>query len=84
MNFHEENSDVRKVVFSTFCTFRPKECITGNNSSSHYFRVYHYHQNAKLRVAAVNKSLSYKDFMALLVCDITNEEYMLKQCGDCP
>ena len=78
VNFHEENSDLRKVGFSTFCTFRLQECVMVNNSESHIICVCPHHQSAKIMVTAVNKSLYYADLMTLLVCDITNEECMLK------
>lgn len=35
-------------------------------------------------VVVVSKSLNYKKLMALLVCGITNEEYVLKRWDDCP
>lgn len=38
----------------------------------------------KVLVAAANKSLYYKDLMALHVCNITYEKCMLKWCNDCP
>lgn len=38
-----------------------------------------HHQNVKLMVVVVSKSLNYKKLMALLVCGITNEEYVLKR-----
>ena len=84
MNFYEENLDVRNVGFYTLCTFRPKERITINNSGSHNVFVRPHHQNAKLVVAAVNRSLYYKDLIALLVYDITNCESMLQRCDCCP
>lgn len=38
-----------------------------------------HHKNVTLMVVVVSKSLSYKKLMALLTCDITNEEYVLKR-----
>ena len=43
-----------------------------------------HHKNVTLMVVVVSKSLSYKKLMALLTCDITNEEYVLKRWDDCP
>lgn len=40
------------------------------------------HRNAERMVATVNKALYYKDVMALLIYNITNEECMLERCDD--
>ena len=48
------------------------------------FCVCFHHQNVKLMEVVVRKSLNYKKLMALLVCDSTNEECMLKRLDDCP
>ena len=82
--FQEENPDLKKTGLSTFCSLRPKECITVNSNGSHNVCVCAQHQNVKLMVSAIRKEYHYKELIAMLVCDVANEVCMLKRCVNCP
>ena len=55
-----ENPDV-KVGFSTFAMLRPKWRVPGGSSGTHNVCVCTYHQNEKLMISCIDRSLDYKE-----------------------
>ena len=43
-----------------------------------------YHQNVKLMLGCIDRSLDYKEVLKFCVCDVNNENCMLHHCDDCP
>ena len=58
--------------------------MTVGSSGSHSVCVCTIHQNVKLMLAAVHRSLSYRDMIAMCVCDINSKDCMLHHCDNCP
>ena len=50
-----------KVRFSTFAMLRPKWCVPGGSSGTHNVCVCTYHQNEKLMISCIDRSLDYKE-----------------------
>lgn len=82
-HFTTENPGV-KVGFSTFATLRPKWCVPVGASGTRNVCVCTYHQNVKLMLSCIDKSLDYKELLKLCVCDVNNENCMLHHCDSCP
>ena len=55
-----ENPTV-KVGFSTFAMIQPKWCVPGGSSGTHNVCVCTYHQNEKLMISCIDRSLDYKE-----------------------
>ena len=72
------------VGFSIFASLRPKWCILAGAAGTHSVCVCVKHQNPKLMLAALDKTLSIDDVIELAVCDISKEECMLGRCQQCP
>ena len=74
-----------KVGFSSFCSLRPKHCILAGSSGTHSVCVCTYHQNPKLQLMAIGEpSLTLQQVMEKAVCNIGNENCMLRNCQACP
>ena len=73
-----------KVEFSAFAMVRPKWYVPVVSSVTHSVRVYTYHQNVKLMLSCIDRSLDYKEVLKFCVCDVNNENCMLHHCDDCP
>jgi len=70
--------------FSTFCSLRPKSCVTVGSSGSHSVCVCEQHQNAKLLLAALPGPLHYKELLNIMVCSVEERQCMLRECDMCP
>ena len=73
-----------KIGFSKFCTLWPKWRVLASSSGSHSVCVFVIHQNVFLMVDAMNNDRTYKDSMAMIVCDLENKTCMLHGCSNCP
>ena len=80
------NQDLKtvKIGFSKFCGFRPKWCVSVGESGTHSVCVCTHHQNSILLVNAIQWKFTYKDLMAILVCDIGRNECMIHRCAEYP
>ena len=70
--------------FSYFASLRPKESVLAGGTGSHTVCVYSQHQNIKLKLKAVDNSLSRREIMTQSVCQTEYKKYMLHECSDCP
>ena len=83
MSYKDCSPDIQ-ISYSKFASFRPKWFILPGASGTHFICVYHYHQNEKLLVDALNIGETYKDLLSKTICLVENKECMLAQCDDCP
>ena len=81
--FKEQNPEL-KIGFSKFCALRLKWCVTAGLSGTHSVCVCTIHQNAKLLVDAIEMSHTYKELIAMIVCDCDNKTCMVHRCKKCP
>ena len=73
-----------KIGYSKFCTLRPKHCILADANGTHSVCVCCIHQNFNLLLRATGTSISYKNFISKIVCNIENKECMYGLCKSCP
>ena len=71
----QQNADI-KLDFGKFCTLRPKWCVSAGASGTHNVCVCTMHQNTILLLHAAHIEETYKDLIALVVCDLENKECM--------
>ena len=84
VQFKKDYEDIH-VGFSTFCSLRPKHCILAGAGGTHSVCVCTYHQNPKLQLNAIGeKGLCLQDVMAKAVCNLDEEECMMRRCKSCP
>ena len=81
--FKSEHPDV-KIGFSSFALLGPKWCIPVGAAGTHNVCVCTYHQNVKLMLSTVDRSLNYREVLKLCVCDVSNPDCMLNHCDSCP
>ena len=81
-HFVTENPAV-KVGFSAFAMLQPKWCVPVGSSGTHNVCICTYHQNVKLMLSFIDRSLDYKEVLKLCMCE-NNENCMLHHCDDCP
>src|SRR5258705_1849904 len=81
---YKEKFPEDKVGFSKFCVLRPKWCITADSPGTHSVCVCTYHQNVKLMLQGVSKSMDYHDLIKKIVCSTDSVESMLERCPNCP
>ena len=74
--FKEQNADI-KLGFSKFCTLPSKWCVSAGASETHNVCVCTMHQNTILLLHAAHTGETYKELIALAVCDLENKECML-------
>ena len=82
--YEQHFKDQRKPGFSIFASVRPKECASAGVPVTHTICVCPIHQNVKLKLAAINKSISYRVIINECVCSIDSSDCMLHRCKDCP
>ena len=82
-NFKVKYPD-NKIGFSSFASLRPKWCVLAGSAGTHTVCVCTYHENVKLKLAGLNKSLDYKNVMANAVCDQNSKDCMFHECNNCP
>ena len=71
-----------KIGLTRFYELRPKWCVTPGASGTHKVCVCVHHENAKLLGVACGSS--YRDLLALVVCDTTDKMCMVHRCENCP
>ena len=71
-----------KIGLTKFCTLRPKYCVLPGSSGTHNVCVCCIHQNALLLAEACGTT--YKDLMAMLVCNLSDKMCMVHRCSTCP
>lgn len=81
--FKKQNKEI-KIGFSKFCTLRPKWCVSAGASGTHSVCVCTIHQNVVLLLHAAQLEETYKDLIALTVCNTNNKDCMLQRCTECP
>lgn len=69
---------------SYFASLKPRECVHAGDPGTHTICVCEYHENVKLKLAAVSNELHYRDLMELVVCSVENSDCMLHRCSNCP
>lgn len=70
--------------FSHFASLVPDEIIYAGDPGSHNICVCIEHENIRLKLAALNKNINYRDLIAAAVCDTDSIACMLHQCNKCP
>ena len=84
VQFKKDYEDIH-VGFSTFCNLQPKHCILAVAVGTHSLCICAYHQNPKLQLNAIGeKGLCLQDVMAKAVCNLDEEECMMRRCKSCP
>nr|XP_039263360.1 uncharacterized protein LOC120339324 [Styela clava] len=73
-----------KIGFSTFCTLRPKWCMSVSSPGMHRVCVCTIHQNVILLLRAAQIKETYSDIIKMTVCSLSNRQCMLGQCDKCP
>ena len=81
--YKQQNADI-KLGFSKFCTLCPKWCDSAGASGTHNVCVCTMHQNTILLLHAAHIEETYKELIALAVCDMENKECMLQRYLNCP
>lgn len=79
----------RKIGFSTFASFRPKECVLAfDKSGTHSVCVCTYHRNVKLIYKPHKKmfcdTADYRDLITKMICASPSENCHLNLCSECP
>ncbi|KZS09833.1 Cc8L18.2-like protein [Daphnia magna] len=75
---------LRAFGLSVFASLRPPNVITVGSSGTHSVCVCVYHQNVKLRLAAIHIIDERYYFMDKLVCNVYNKDCMMTRCASCP
>ncbi|EFX71980.1 hypothetical protein DAPPUDRAFT_111192 [Daphnia pulex] len=75
---------LRAFGLSVFESLRPPNVITVGSSGTHSVCVCVYHQNVKLRLAAIHITDERYHFMDKLVCNVYNKDCMMTRCASCP
>ena len=73
-----------KIGFSKFCNLQPKWCVIAGSSRTHSVCVRTTHQNTTLLVVTLNWEATYRDLVNKVVCDPSNQEFMIHCCTNCP
>lgn len=77
------NTNIR-IGFSKFASLRPEWCVLAGASGTHTVCVCIYHQNVKLKVAALKQQdIKYRNLMEMTVCN-SDKKCMLRYCSECP
>lgn len=84
------------IGFSTFCQYRPEECILPDDSKGiHNVCVCVYHQNVKLLLDGLHALIiklklkediptTYKEIFNIILCENPTEACRYDECFDCP
>lgn len=84
-NFLQDYSGNEKIPkLSHFASLVPEEVIYAGDAGSHNICVCVDHENMKLKLFALNKSINYRDLIAAAVCDSDDIDCMLHRCDKCP
>ncbi|KAJ8666515.1 hypothetical protein QAD02_008177 [Eretmocerus hayati] len=84
-NWKKENSHLPKLPGLTFFqSLRPTECVSAGDPGTHTICVCTEHQKVKLKVYALGASLTYRDVMEKVVCNVEDGGCMLRRCKKCP
>ncbi|KAG1648960.1 Cytochrome P450 9e2 [Nymphon striatum] len=83
-DYYKERNPNTKIGFSKFCSLRPNWCIVAGSSGTHSVCVCTYHQNTILLLSAIKWEVTYKDLIAMVVCDPLSNECMIHRCKQCP
>lgn len=81
---YKEKYPEDQIGFTKFCLLRPKQCVLPGASGTHSICVCVEHQNFKLLLSAVGTSLSYKDVIAEIVCNVDSRDCIFRTCSSCP
>lgn len=63
---------------------QPPECIFAEAPGTHNICVCPEHENLRLKLYKLPKSLKYKELMNASVCNSDNLDCMLHRCKNCP
>ncbi|XP_058789571.1 uncharacterized protein LOC131663272 [Phymastichus coffea] len=67
-----------------FCQLQPPYCFFAGEPGTHNICVCSTHDNVKLKTAAVNPKISYREAIAASVCSTNNKCCMFRKCNSCP
>ena len=81
--FKVDNPDVQ-IGRSMFFSLRPKQCVTVSAPGAHNVCICTQHQNVNLMAKSSMTGKDYKEFMAMVICDLQNKDCMLHGCPSCP
>ena len=71
-------------LFSKFCSFLPKWCVTVGSSGTYSVCVCVTYQNAILLLDAIDMNKKYTDLMDMIVCDWETKQCIIQRCEKCP
>uniref|UniRef100_A0ABD2WZ08 Uncharacterized protein n=1 Tax=Trichogramma kaykai TaxID=54128 RepID=A0ABD2WZ08_9HYME len=81
-NEYEGNEELPS--FSYFYSLHPEQCIHTGDPGSRNICVCGQHQNVKLKLLALSRKLNYRNLLVGAVCNVDNEDCMIKRCPNCP
>ena len=64
----------KNIVLEKFCTLRPKWCVLAGSKMTHSVCVCNANQNVVLVVHAMNRDLTYKDLIEMIVYNPENNK----------
>ena len=67
-----------------FFSLRPKQCVTVSAPGAHNVCVCTQHQNVNLMAKSSMTGKDYKEFIAMVICNLQNKDCMLHGCPSCP
>ena len=82
-SFKEKHPSIN-IVFSKFCTLRPKWCILVGSKLTHSICVCSAHQNIVLLVDAMDWDLTYKDLIKKIVYNPESNKCIMHWRKSCP
>ena len=72
------------VLYYILASFQKINVNVNGSSGTHSACVCTYHQNVKLMLSCIDRSLDSKEVLKFYVCDVNNENCMIHHCHDCP
>ena len=81
--FKAEYPDVG-IGRSMFLSLRPKQCVTVSSPEAHDVCVCTHHQNVNSMANSSMTGKEFREFMAIIKCDLQNKDCMLHGCPNCP
>ena len=81
-SFKEKHPSIN-IVFSKFCTLRPKWCILVGSKLTHSICVCSAHQNIVLLADAMDWDLTYKDLIKKIVYNPESSKCIMHWCESC-
>lgn len=83
-NFIKDTAHEKVPCLAFFCQLKPQQCFFPGEPGTHNICVCPDHQNVKLKLAALNPDIYYKDVIEASVCSMDEKDCMLHSCEECP